>query len=276
MFPVIMQYRAVHINLDLLYDAQSLISLKIPNGSAPIVVPVPAWLIPIAFKIVHDVGCSLQAIETAENLPSRLFFDAKASIAFTPARDNKLQVAHAARIPFEAARRKHPRRVVSSSIPRTPALMLEIKCDGKSSTAYLGSQATMSDMTTDDQDIKISELEGFEQVATILAGRPLHHFSRVHSFCYFHRRDEPSGDIWSDIELVMEELEPPRRRVGFRFHRVTDVSFSGFGQISGLYFQNIAERGWEKLRFEVGDYEESQIHLFCHGISLFEPARAIQ
>ena len=128
-------------------------------------------------------------------------------------------------------------------------------------------------MPSNAKDIKISEFEGFEQVAAVIADRPLFHFSRVHSFHYFGRREDDVGDTWRDIELVMEELEPPRAQVGIRFHRVADVEFSGFGQIVGLYFQSIEERGWERLRFEVGDYEDSRIHLFCYEISVFDPSR---
>ena len=129
-------------------------------------------------------------------------------------------------------------------------------------------------MPTNAQDIKVSELEGFEQVAAIIAGRPLFHFSVVHSFRYFGRREDDLGDTWRDIELVMEELEPPRAQVGIRFHRVAEVEFAGFGQILGLFFQSIQERGWERLRFEVGDYEDGRIHLFCHEISVFDPRNA--
>ncbi|MGV3755172.1 MAG: hypothetical protein ACO1QS_07295 [Verrucomicrobiota bacterium] len=129
-------------------------------------------------------------------------------------------------------------------------------------------------MSTNAQDIKVSEFEGFERVSGIIAGRPLFHFSRVHAFRYFARREDELGDQWSDIELVMEEFDSPHAQIGIRFHRVADVSFSGFGQIMGLYFQRIQERGWEQLRFEVGDYEDGRIHLFCHEISVFDPGRA--
>lgn len=129
-------------------------------------------------------------------------------------------------------------------------------------------------MSTNAHDIKLSELEGFAHVADIIAGRPLFHFSVVHSFSYYCRREEELGNTLSEIELVMEELEPPRARVGFRFHRVADVEFSGFGQIMGLFFQSIQDRGWEQLRFEVGDYENSRIRLFCHEISVFDPRKA--
>lgn len=126
-------------------------------------------------------------------------------------------------------------------------------------------------MSINAQDIKVSELRGFEQVAAIVAARQLIHFSGVHSFQYFRSREDELGDKWNDIELVMEEVDSPYAQIGIRLHRVTDVSFSGFGQITGLCFQSIEERGSMRLRFEVGDYEEGRIHLFCHDISLFDP-----
>jgi hypothetical protein len=119
-------------------------------------------------------------------------------------------------------------------------------------------------------DIEVSQLDGFEQVASIIADRPLYHFSVVHTFRFFRHREDYLGDPWSDIELVMEEFNPPRAQIGISFHRVADVTFSGFAQIMGLYFKSIKERGWERLRFEVGDYEEGKIHLFCHQVSFFD------
>lgn len=130
-------------------------------------------------------------------------------------------------------------------------------------------------MAADTSDIKLSELKGFHEVEATVAGRRLIHFSRVYSFRYFGRLEDEFGGVWQDIELVMEELEPPYAQIGFRFHRVADVSFSGFGQIMGLHFQNIKQRGWEKLRFEVGDYEDSQIRLFCRDISVFMPRKGV-
>jgi hypothetical protein len=121
------------------------------------------------------------------------------------------------------------------------------------------------------KDIKMSELEGYDQIADVAAGRPLCHFSCVHSFRYFGCHEDELGDTWRDIELVIEERELPCAQVGIKFHRVADVEFSGFGHIAGLFFQSIQERGWERLRFEVGDYEEGHIHLFCHDITLFDP-----
>jgi hypothetical protein len=121
------------------------------------------------------------------------------------------------------------------------------------------------------EDIKIWELEGFEQVEAVVAGRHLDHFGRVYSFQYFGRRENQFGDRWRDIELIMEEWGPPYAQIGFRFRGIADVSFTGFGDITGLFFQSIADRGWEKLRYEVGDFEQGEIHLFCEEISVFAP-----
>jgi hypothetical protein len=68
-------------------------------------------------------------------------------------------------------------------------------------------------MSTNAQDIKISEFEGFEQVAAIIAGRPLFHFSRVRAFHYLGRSEDFGS---SDIELVLEELESPRAQIGIQ------------------------------------------------------------
>lgn len=126
-------------------------------------------------------------------------------------------------------------------------------------------------MAANAQDIDISTLKGFDQVAAVIAGRPLFHFNVVNSFCYFRRREDDLSNRWPDIELVMEELESPQGQIGIRFCEVADVEFSGFGQIIGLFFQSIQDRGWERLRFEVGDYEDGRIHLFCREITLFDP-----
>jgi hypothetical protein len=126
-------------------------------------------------------------------------------------------------------------------------------------------------MTTDPV-IELSELMGFHEVEAAVAGRPLFHFNWVQSFRYSSCEGE-LGDAWGEVELVMKELEPPHSQIGFRFHRVSVQSFSGFGQIMGLCFWNIRGRGWEGHRFEVGDYEDGHIHLFCDEISIFMPGK---
>lgn len=127
-------------------------------------------------------------------------------------------------------------------------------------------------MTPIAPDIPPPDFEGYEEVAHIFGNRPLYHFSFVHSFL-FEEREDLLGDTWRDIELVLAELDPPRRKIGFRFHRVRDVTYSGYGQIMGLYAQSIEERGWEKLCYEIGDYEDGRIHLFCHSVALYDPTK---
>ena len=122
-------------------------------------------------------------------------------------------------------------------------------------------------MATTLPDIPLSEITGYAEVADIVAGRPLHQFGGVVSFLYRREAEHPS------IELVMQEQVAPHRKIGFRFHRVRDVQFSGWGSIVGLYFQSIRDRGWEDARFEVGDYEQACIHLFCYDISVYDPER---
>ena len=128
-------------------------------------------------------------------------------------------------------------------------------------------------MATKVADIPLSEIPGYAEVASIVAGRPLHQFGDVVSFFYRRETESPHGGVWPTIELVTQEQVVPHRKLGFRFHGVRDAQFSGWGSIVGLYFQTIKDRGWENLRFEVGDYEQSCIHLFCYEISVFDPER---
>ena len=123
------------------------------------------------------------------------------------------------------------------------------------------------------QDIPLSEIPGYSEVSALVSGRPLHQFSAVVSFLYHQQAEHPHGGIWPTIELVMQEQVAPHRKIGFRFHGVRDVQYSGWGSIVGLYFQSIRDRGWEDARFEVGDYEEGDIHLFCYDISVYDPSR---
>jgi hypothetical protein len=128
-------------------------------------------------------------------------------------------------------------------------------------------------MSTTVPDIPVSELSGYSEVAEIVAGHPLHHFGGVVSFCYQRQTEGENSQVWPSIELVMQEQIEPHRKIGFRFRGVRDVQFSGWGSIVGLYFQSIKNRGWEDARFEVGDYEEGCIHLYCYDISVFDPER---
>ena len=132
-------------------------------------------------------------------------------------------------------------------------------------------QATMS---TTAPDIPISEFPGYSEIAEIAAGHPLHHFGGVVSFSYRRQAEGERGELWPCIELVMAEQVAPHRKIGFRFRGVRDVRFSGWGSIVGLYFQDIKGRGWEDARFEVGDYEQNCIHLYCYEILVFNPERA--
>src|SRR5205809_2656407 len=124
-------------------------------------------------------------------------------------------------------------------------------------------------MGTAAPDIPLSEIAGYAEVSEIVAGRPLHQFGGVVSFCYRRQDTGERGEAWPSIELVMQEQVAPHRKIGFRFRGVREVEFSGWGSIVGLYFQSIKDRGWEDARFEVGDYEQGCIHLFCYDISVY-------
>src|SRR6516225_7410638 len=123
-------------------------------------------------------------------------------------------------------------------------------------------------------DIPLSQIPGYAEVEHIVAGRQLHQFGSVVSFLYRRQAEDENaqGGFWPCIELVMQEQVAPHRKIGFRFRGVRDAEFSGWGSIVGLYFQSIKDRGWEDARYEVGDYECDDIHLYCYEISVYDPA----
>lgn len=130
-------------------------------------------------------------------------------------------------------------------------------------------------MATDfntEPDIPLSQIPGYSDIAEIVTGLPLNHFSIVDTFL-FRRREESQGQASFDIYLVMREREQPYRKIGFRFHDSREIQCSGWISIIGLFFQCIKDRGWETLRYEVGDYESNEIHLYCRTISVFNPNR---
>ncbi|MEI4769870.1 hypothetical protein WAX74_09470 [Psychrobacillus sp. FJAT-51614] len=58
--------------------------------------------------------------------------------------------------------------------------------------------------------------------------------------------------------------------VQFRFYNPQSISFESdglFHEIS-LNIKDIAERGWEKIKYEVEDYEENTLHFFCSEIEI--------
>ncbi|SES46396.1 hypothetical protein [Psychrobacillus sp. OK032] len=70
-----------------------------------------------------------------------------------------------------------------------------------------------------------------------------------------------------DIDFIIEG-NGNRYLVHFRFHNPQSITFESNGsyhQIS-LNIKDITERGFEKMKFEVEDYEENTLHFFCSEI----------
>lgn len=72
-----------------------------------------------------------------------------------------------------------------------------------------------------------------------------------------------------DIDFIIEG-NGNRYLVQFRFHNPQNITFESNGsyhQIS-LNIEDITERGLEKIKFEVEDYEENTLHFFCSEIEI--------
>ncbi|WP_460185706.1 hypothetical protein [Thermopirellula anaerolimosa] len=68
----------------------------------------------------------------------------------------------------------------------------------------------------------------------------------------------------------------PRFKVDLRFADVSDLSIKQFGdgdtQITGFDIADLSDRGWDRVKYEVQDYENSRIHFFCADIEVMDVA----
>jgi hypothetical protein len=66
--------------------------------------------------------------------------------------------------------------------------------------------------------------------------------------------------------VVLSDERPVSATIRLIFSDVSDLHITSFGggltQIRGLYIKDISERGWERKKWEIGDFENGVIR-FC-------------
>lgn len=86
--------------------------------------------------------------------------------------------------------------------------------------------------------------------------------SKLRIVARFQRRDTAKLGWPSDIA--------PFAKVSIEFEGVSKFQIKNLGphskQITGFDIQDVSDRGWEGIRFSVGDYEGGQIEFLCEGI----------
>ncbi|WP_141434290.1 hypothetical protein [Bacillus sp. 03113] len=77
------------------------------------------------------------------------------------------------------------------------------------------------------------------------------------------------GNSLLDIEFIIE-VEEKQYIAHFRFYNPESINFESGGQYHqiSIDIQDIKDRGWEKKKYEVIDYEQETLHFYCTDIEI--------
>jgi hypothetical protein len=114
-------------------------------------------------------------------------------------------------------------------------------------------------------------IDGIDAARAILGEFSLIDFSKVKELAFFSDDETLSA---YDVKLSLLRDRPAHERAGltFLFERASGVRLNNIGggltQIMGLYIKDISENGWEYLKWQIGDYENNAIDLYCFKVSI--------
>lgn len=96
-------------------------------------------------------------------------------------------------------------------------------------------------------------------------------FSVVRELRY--RDLDEDGASLRRLDLVVEsEDHRPNHRLWLRFDAVSDLRLERFGggqtRVIGLALDDIGDRGWENVVWEVSDYENGMLHFYAANATL--------
>ncbi|WNS82250.1 hypothetical protein RRU94_16055 [Domibacillus sp. DTU_2020_1001157_1_SI_ALB_TIR_016] len=79
-----------------------------------------------------------------------------------------------------------------------------------------------------------------------------------------------------DIDFIVEGKDN-RYLVQFRFHNPQNIHFEsgGFYHQISLNIDDITERGWENMKYEVEDYEDNALSFFCAEVEVISISETI-
>jgi len=105
----------------------------------------------------------------------------------------------------------------------------------------------------------------------------------ANDLAYVLRLDFHADDLLSSSVLLVALFQPrgtdgwpdphhPMWEVAMRFSGVSGLRFTSFGggpvQIMGFEIASVADRGWEGIRFEISDYEDSRLAFMCADVEI--------
>lgn len=113
-------------------------------------------------------------------------------------------------------------------------------------------------------------ISGWDKVTDIIGTFSIREFSKVKEL---HFIDRECYNNEFDLYIVLfSEYRKINNKINIKFYNVSNLYIKIFGggltQITGLYIKDISDKGWEKIRWEVGDFEIGAIKFYAADISI--------
>jgi hypothetical protein len=102
----------------------------------------------------------------------------------------------------------------------------------------------------------------------------------VRSLQYEVTDDPPASALEIEFIAIRREMAPngwpfagaPYYRVRMRFQGIRNLQLKGFGeyppQMVGFEITDISDRGWERIQFQVEDYENDRLSFWCEDAAI--------
>jgi hypothetical protein len=112
----------------------------------------------------------------------------------------------------------------------------------------------------------VIEIMGIDRARQLLGDFTFVDFPIVRSLRYYEKDGDPRASPTVDLVLESNSRTPPYR-LTIRFEGVRAMRIAEFGnrptQITGLGINNMSDRQWEAVGWEVYDYEDDHIHFYA-------------
>jgi len=146
-----------------------------------------------------------------------------------------------------------------------------------------GSESEYVSLSKAPDDDVLTNIEGIEKVKRVM-GR--WHPSDLAVIEDFELKDNPGVSTTLVLKALFQlrskswpDFDKEMVRVTMVFEGVSDLHLNGLGgrgtQIMGFDIHFVGDRGWERIKYEIEDYEDDRIRFNCGGISIQSAERAL-
>ncbi len=117
----------------------------------------------------------------------------------------------------------------------------------------------------------MSAIVGIEKIREILPQFTFHHFRILREF-RFYKESEEEGVVQKVNVILESESLSPNYRLLVCFGHVRGVRINDFGggetRLVGFDVIDISDRQWDSIEFQVVDFENKMMELFCKTVEV--------